>query len=100
MIQEKPTLEMAKMMKIIKENGGTDCSGTCHHRKPGEFHCHALGSMLGISSDGVKKRILKMINMGLMDRKRIEREGVAFPLVKFNVTPEGEKVMEKLLGES
>jgi hypothetical protein len=53
MLTEHLTVELIKVLKILKEKGGTDCTGTCHHRKPGEFHCHTLGAMIHISSAAI-----------------------------------------------
>lgn len=84
--------DLLAIMRIVKEKGGTHCSGTCHHRKVGEFHCHTLSQMLKISSAGVKDRLRNLVEMGLMERRRVQTEGPA-TIVKFVVTPEGEKVL-------
>lgn len=80
--------DLIRIMKILVEVGGTDCTGTCHHRKPGEFHCHSLGNMLNISSQGVKNRILSLIRMGLLERIRMKRDDSTL-LVRFVPTAEG-----------
>jgi DNA-binding MarR family transcriptional regulator len=92
---EKLSHELVALLTVVKEQGGTDCTGACHHRKPGEFHCHALSRILGLSSSGVKARIRDLVNMGLMERHRIEREG-STPMVRFVVTLEGEKALEQI----
>jgi hypothetical protein len=92
MDSEKLGDDLLAILRIIKEKGGTDCSGTCHHRKPGEFHCHVIGPMLKISSQGVKNRILTLLRAGLLERNRIEREGT-YPLFRFTITPAGERVL-------
>lgn len=84
--------DLVQIMRLILEKGGTDCSGSCHHRKPGEFHCHAVGQDLKISSSGVKERILTLVRMGLLDRKRLDRPGT-YALTKFTVSTEGKKVL-------
>jgi DNA-binding MarR family transcriptional regulator len=84
--------DLLAILSIVKERGGTDCSGSCHHRRPGEFHCHTVGQMLNISSSGMKERILRLVQMGLMERQRVEKKG-EFPLTKFLVTEQGEKVL-------
>ena len=91
MDSEKLSHDLLAILKIIREKGGTDCSGTCHHRKPGEFHCHVFGPMLKISSQGVKNRILALLRAGLLERNRIEREGC--PLFRFTITPAGEHAL-------
>jgi len=84
--------DLLAIMRIVKEKGGTDCSGSCHHRKPGELHCHTLARMVSVSSSGIKERLLNLVHMGLMERHRIEREADT-PIVRFMVTSEGEKVL-------
>jgi hypothetical protein len=84
--------DLLTMLKVLKAEGGTDCTGTCHHRKPGEFHCHVFGKMLNISSQGVKNRLLKLMRMGLVERKRVERPGATL-LVRFVVSEAAEKML-------
>lgn len=84
--------DLVTILKVLKEKGGTDCTGTCHHRKPGEFHCHTLGNMLNISSQGVKNRLLRLMRMGLVERTRITRSGSTI-LVRFTVTDLAERVL-------
>ncbi len=92
MKSEELSKDLLEIMRVVREKGGTDCSGSCHHRKPGEFHCHTLAQMLGMSSSGIKARLRSLVNMGLMERHRIEsRPGN--PIVRFVVAPDGEKVL-------
>ncbi|MDR3554289.1 MAG: hypothetical protein P4L55_06010 [Syntrophobacteraceae bacterium] len=84
--------DLLAILRIVKEQGGTDCSGSCHHRKAGEFHCHALSQMLKISSSGVKERLRNLVEMGLMERRRVGSEGNTF-MVKFVVSPKGEEAL-------
>jgi hypothetical protein len=90
---EKIGEDSLAILSIIRDRGGTDCTGTCHHRKPGEFHCHTLGNILKLSSQGVKNRILKMLRDGLLERIRPARKGSTL-LVRFIITPEGERVLD------
>lgn len=84
--------DLLMMLKVLKAEGGTDCTGTCHHRKPGEFHCHVFGRMLNLSSQGIKNRLLKMMRMGLVERHRIERPS-ATPMVRFTITEQAEALL-------
>jgi DNA-binding HxlR family transcriptional regulator len=86
--------DLITILKVLKEKGGTDCTGTCHHRKPGEFHCHVFGVMLNISSQGVKNRLLKLMRMGLVERHRLERPS-ATPMVRFTITDLAETLLDK-----
>ncbi len=81
--------DLVSILQMIKENGGADCSGSCHHRKPGEYHCHVISQELKISSSGVKRRILELVRLGMLERNRMEREGT-YPITKFTVTEQGE----------
>ena len=83
--------DLLAIMRLVKEHGGTHCSGTCHHRKPGEFHCHTISQMLRISSSGVKERLRNLVEMGLMERRRTS--GGPANLVTFLVSAKGEKVL-------
>jgi DNA-binding HxlR family transcriptional regulator len=85
--------KLITMLKVLKEKGGTDCTGTCHHRKPGEFHCHVFGRMLNLSSQGIKNRLLKLMHMGLVEQHRVERPSSATPVVRFTITAQGEELL-------
>jgi hypothetical protein len=84
--------DLMTILHVLKEKGGTDCTGTCHHRKPGEFHCHVFGRMLNLSSQGIKNRILKLLRMGLVERNRIKRSEAA-PLIRFTITEIAEALL-------
>jgi hypothetical protein len=84
--------DLLTMLKVLKKEGGTDCTGTCHHRKPGEFHCHVFGRMLNLSSQGIKNRLLKLMRMGLVARKRIERPS-ATPVTRFIITDQADALL-------
>lgn len=84
--------DLLTMLKVLKDEGGTDCTGTCHHRQPGEFHCHVFGRMLSLSSQGIKNRLLKLMRMGLVERHRIERPA-STPVFRFTVTQQAEALL-------
>ncbi|MGC8494012.1 MAG: hypothetical protein ACP5SH_19995 [Syntrophobacteraceae bacterium] len=83
--------DLLAIMRIVKEHGGTHCSGTCHHRRVGEFHCHTISQMLRLSSSGVKERLRNLVEIGLMERRRIIQNGHVIAI--FLVSQEGEKVL-------
>lgn len=83
---------LMQILQVLKEKGGTDCSGTCHHRKPGEFHCHSFGRMLNLSSQGVKNRLLELMRLGLVERNAILRAEAA-PLIRFTITSKAEALL-------
>jgi len=87
--------DLQAILRVLGERGGTDCTGSCHHRQPGEFHCHTLAQMLKISSSGIKKRLLHLLELGLVARYRLERPGDS-PLIRFALTPRGEEVLRNL----
>ncbi|MGQ9920307.1 MAG: hypothetical protein ACUVRZ_03140 [Desulfobacca sp.] len=80
--------DLQAILRVVRERGGTDCTGSCHHRQPGEFHCHTLAQMLNISSSGIKKRLLELLALGLLERRRLQRPGDA-PLTRFVITAKG-----------
>lgn len=84
--------DLIAMLKVLKAEGGTDCTGTCHHRHPGEFHCHVFGKMLNLSSQGIKNRLLNLMRMGLVERQRIERPS-STPMVRFTITEKAEALL-------
>jgi hypothetical protein len=92
MVPEDLSDDLKRFMRLILERGGTECSGTCHHRKPGEVHCHGLARDLRISSSGVKERILTLARMGLVTRERIERPGT-YAIIRFTVSAEGKRLL-------
>lgn len=93
MLSADLTGDLLTIMRVIQEHGGTDCSGTCHHRKPGELHCHTISQELKISSSGVKERIITLVRMGLLNRRRIGRKGT-YPLTRFTLSEEGRRALE------
>lgn len=91
--------DLIAMLRVLKAEGGTDCTGTCHHRKPGEFHCHVFGKMLKLSSQGIKNRLLHMMRIGLVERHRIERPS-ATSMVRFTITEQAEAVLAEYDSDS
>lgn len=93
-----PPPELAPLLtvlQIVAQKGGTDCTGGCHHRQPGEFHCQNVARLAGLSSQGVKNRILELLRLGLLRRQRIHRDsGVSF--IKFVPTDKGRRVLSEL----
>jgi DNA-binding MarR family transcriptional regulator len=93
-MQQPLTEDLIRMLQVLKQEGGTYCTGTCHHRQPGEFHCHEFGRLLNLSSQGVKNRLLKLIQMGLVERHKVQRS--AGEAVCMTITAEAEELLEKL----
>ncbi len=90
-MQQPLTEDLIRILRVLKQEGGTYCTGTCHHRQPGEFHCQEFGRLLKLSSQGVKNRLLKLIQMGLVERHQVDRSaGVA---VCMTITAEAEKLL-------
>lgn len=87
--------DLITILKVIREHRGTDCTGSCHHRRPGEFHCHTLAREIKVSSAGVKQRILKLLELGLLERYCLPRGGEA-PVIRFQISPLGEKLLALL----
>ena len=61
------------ILALIRANGSSICTGTCEHRKPGEFHCQHISRRVKISSAGAKRRLRELTQMGLLKRERVKR---------------------------
>ncbi len=95
MLSDNLDEDLVAILRVIRDRGATACSGSCHHRKPGEFHCHSISQELRISSSGVKERILKLVRMGLLVRHRVSRQGT-YPVTEFTVSEEGGRALDAL----
>jgi len=83
------------ILAVIKEAGCSICTGTCEHRKPGELHCHNIGQHIKISSSGVKRRLREMVQMGLLDRDRVERyDGKV--MAKYTISEKGLELLDDI----
>lgn len=85
--------DLLAILRIVQDKGGTECSGSCHHRKPGELHCHTISQELNMSSSGVKDRILALVRIGLLQRNKLQRQGT-YPIIRFTVSGMGKQVLE------
>ena len=94
MLKETLTVQMVAVMKLIKEKGSTVCAGTCEHRKPGELHCLTAAQILKCSTSGYKRRLRELVQMGYLDRKRVQREDGA-QLACYTLTKEGKSELVK-----
>lgn len=83
------------ILAIIKEAGCSICTGTCEHRKAGELHCHNISQSLKISSNGVKCRLREMVQMGLLQRDRVER-GDGKVMAKYTVSNKGLELLDEI----
>lgn len=83
------------ILAIIREAGCSICTGTCEHRKLGELHCHNISQRIKISSAGVKRRLREMVQMGLLQRDRVERyDGKV--MAKYTVSEKGLDLLEEI----
>jgi DNA-binding HxlR family transcriptional regulator len=83
------------ILAIIKEAGCSICTGTCEHRKIGELHCHHISQRIRISSNGVKNRLREMVQMGLLERNRVERfDGKV--MARYTVSSKGLELLEEI----
>jgi predicted ArsR family transcriptional regulator len=89
MLKETLTDQMIATMRLIKEEGSTVCAGTCEHRKPGELHCLTAAQILKCSTTGYKRRLRELVQMGYLDRNRVQREDGA-QLACYTLTAAGE----------
>jgi len=83
------------ILALIREVGTSVCAGTCEHRKPGEMHCHTIGRQVRISSAGVKRRLREMVQMGLLDRERVERQDGKV-MAQYTVSEKGVELLDEI----
>jgi len=91
--------EYVALLKLIREWGATVCAGTCEHAGPGELHCQRISHILKTSATGSKKRLRELVQLGLLNWERFDREDGKV-LGKWTVSPEGLKFLDSLLEEN
>lgn len=87
------------ILSLIRQIGTSVCTGTCEHRKPGEWHCHNISREVKISSAGVKRRLREMVEMGLLDRNLIEREDGKV-MAQYTLSEKGMVFLKDIEGKS
>ena len=92
MAQKKLSEDLLALLKIVNDAGTSVCVGTCEHRKPGELHCHNISRMMKISSNGVKRRLRELVQLGFLNRERAEREDGKV-MARYTVSPDGLKAL-------
>jgi predicted ArsR family transcriptional regulator len=93
-MNEELSEDYLAILKVMKERGGTDCTGNCRIRRPGEFHCIEIAEMLGMSASGVRKRIADLLRMGMLELNRLDK-GVVAGVTKHTVSPAGQEALDK-----
>jgi hypothetical protein len=94
MLEETLTDQMVAVLQLIKEKGSTVCAGTCEHRKPGELHCLTAAQILKCSTSGYKRRLRLLVQMGYLERDRVQREDGA-NLAKYTLSDLAERELVK-----
>jgi predicted ArsR family transcriptional regulator len=94
MLKETLTEQMVAVMRLIKKEGSTVCAGTCEHRKPGELHCLTAAQILKCSTTGYKRRLRELVQMGYLERNRVQRDDGA-QLAKYTLSDAGEQELAK-----
>ncbi len=82
------------VLRMVQEFGASICVGTCEHRKPGELHCHTIGQAVRISSTGAKRRLRELEELGLLVRRRVEREDGKV-MARYTLSPEGLELLNR-----
>jgi DNA-binding HxlR family transcriptional regulator len=95
MILQTLSRDRLAILALIRENGCSICTGTCEHRKPGEFHCHHISRRIKISSAGVKRRLRELTQMGLLDRARVQRHDGKV-IARYTVSQKGLELLEEI----
>lgn len=88
----KLAVDRIELIRLIDAVGSSICVGTCEHRKPGELHCHNIGQALKISSAGAKRRLRELVQLGYLDRQRVEREDGKV-IARYTVSAKGLKLL-------
>jgi predicted ArsR family transcriptional regulator len=94
MLKETLTDQMVAVMRLIRDKGETVCAGTCEHRKLGELHCLTAAQILKCSTTGYKRRLRELVQMGYMERKRVQRADGA-QLARYRLSAAGETELAK-----
>ncbi len=92
MAQQNLSDDLLSLLRLVNEVGASVCVGTCEHRKPGELHCHNIGQILKISSSGAKRRLRELVQLGLLNWERAEREDGKV-MARYTVSSEGLRVL-------
>jgi DNA-binding MarR family transcriptional regulator len=95
MISYTLTRDRLAILAVIREAGCSICTGTCEHRKPGELHCHTIGQRIKISSAGVKRRLREMVQMGLLNWNRVERDDGKV-MAQYKVSEKGLELLDEI----
>ncbi|MGD9367157.1 MAG: hypothetical protein PVH87_15775 [Desulfobacteraceae bacterium] len=95
MIPYTLSMDRLAILTLIKEMGESVCAGTCEHRKPGELHCQHISRRIRISSAGVKRRMREMVQMGLLDRDRVQRYDGKL-MARYTVSEKGLRLLEEI----
>ena len=94
MLKQVLTDQMVAVLRLVKEKGETVCAGTCEHRKPGELHCLTAAQILKCSTTGYKRRLRELVQMGYLDRNRVQRKDGA-QLACYTLTAAGKSELTK-----
>jgi predicted ArsR family transcriptional regulator len=94
MLKETLTHQMVAVLQLIEEKGSTVCAGTCEHRKPGELHCLTAAQLLKCSTTGYKRRLRELVQMGYLERNRVQREDGA-QLAQYTLSASGEELVKQ-----
>ncbi len=92
MAQQNLSDDLLSLLRLVNEVGASVCVGTCEHRKPGELHCHNISQILKISSSGAKRRLRELVQLGLLNWERAEREDGKV-MARYTVSSEGLRVL-------
>jgi DNA-binding MarR family transcriptional regulator len=92
MVSNELNDDLMIVLKVIGEKGAMTCAGACERKKVWELHCRDISKILNISPYTIRDRVQALINMGLIERNRAEREVGGF-VTNFTLTSEGEEAL-------
>ncbi len=81
------------VLRLVHEHGCSVCAGTCEHHLPNDFRCHNLAAEAKISSNGAKRRLRELTDLGLLLLDNVPREEDGKVVARYTVSPEGLKLL-------
>jgi hypothetical protein len=92
MAQIELSSDRLRVLRAVHAHGSSVCAGTCEHHLPDEFRCHNLGYEAKVSSNGAKRRLFELTELGLLTKAVVAREDGKV-VARYTVSLEGLKLL-------
>lgn len=79
-----------EVLRLIRQEGGMLCTGSCHHQKKEHLHCRQIGKQLEMGFSTVWERVNFLLREGLVERHKPEKGPTTF-----TITSRGEEVLRE-----